>query len=928
MRTLCSLLPLVISVAFTFESAGIESYERVPPEIQRRMEESREKILDWLTNVDNDVFQPGKFLARDELLLKDDSRLVGKLLDYGPDVCFIDDTERRVIPRSEIAKILKMSWGDETPKKPDIPDLDVTYIERLPRYMSNHSGVYWDPEEKGIYLSRPNDDPVYPPEGTQATFKGHVMNKGPVKSKPFKYEWLIDGKRKARGAHKAIGPGEEVVIDFKWKWKSGPHTVTLKLIPDGDDFSAWNNSHTDHTDSLGYTICAAQSTYDGFDGVLNTMESFSYEDWVQWHFQIMNFLFMASIHPGSPEGCHERGRIDRMYTFPDDVYMEKYQTAGYENGESYHEGKWGFTPWSNYPVLAVDPGWGLIHELGHQWGIVDYYTLDHWRYHVLARDKNGDIIDIGYSYPTEGMMRGHGPHAYTEVTAIALNSERDQHKGYFGTYLFNLPKECGIRILDYHGNPIPDADLRIFRRAAGVCAGKPAEMRKIFEDPVFEGKTDADGVYMLPNEGPPMNFKFTTDNGYTRNPHPFGDALVLSDTGLLLIEIWKNGQRDIHFTDVTQFAIGRGRGFEDKYIDDIETILPGQDDKLKPPRIVALDTEWAGALRLRWVPDPQSKRAAKFRIYTYTDGLPRTERWRSEIATLNAEGPYAFSCRFPGHALVTMTALDAEGNESAPAEPLFCGWRYFSRIDVNSKNDVFAALEGVVKIDARDKVSLFPTRSWKGFFPANALAIGSDDAFYLLCRGSSEVLVMGPDSAERLRFGGQGSGDGQLSSPNDIDLDTSGNVYIADTENNRIAILGPKGKFIANAGAGKLEKPIVVEADIHGNIYVIEKGKPGLLKITKSADRYDDPVRIVETKKQPSDVTSDSNGRIYLGQHGGPLMVLGQDNKVIATISEWKGKSLMGLSGLVPDKRGHLVCGMGDRGGLIRIPVAELLKNQ
>jgi hypothetical protein len=42
--------------------------------------------------------------------------------------------------------------------------------------------------------------------GDRATFKGHVVNKGPVESKPFQYEWLIDGTRRSRGTHAALKP--------------------------------------------------------------------------------------------------------------------------------------------------------------------------------------------------------------------------------------------------------------------------------------------------------------------------------------------------------------------------------------------------------------------------------------------------------------------------------------------------------------------------------------------------------------------------------------------------------------------------------------------------------------------------------------------------------------------------------------------------
>lgn len=916
-RNTVVLLVAVIALGLAAQAAAMESYERVPPAVQVQMGETRVKLLGWIEQVDATVFRPGKFLAKDEVVLADGTTLRGKVLDYGPYVCLVDESKRTVLAREAIRK-MTISWGEQAPSKPNIPDLDVTYIERLPRYRSNHANVAYDPEKRGVYLPKPNDDPVWPPKGTKATFKAHVVNKGPVASKAFAYEWLIDDRTKAKGTHDALEPGGETVIDLAWTWQDGPHTVTFRVIPDGDDFSAWNNRHSDRTDSLGLSFVVAQSTRDGFDGVLNMVESYSYEDWLEYHLQVMDFLFAASIHPGSPLGCFECVRVDQMATFPDEGYVEHYDRTGLdERGDAYHEGRWGFSPWDKYEWRGANMDWGLIHELGHQLGIIDYYTLDFWRYSIFARDKNGDLIDVGFSYPYTGMMRGHGPYAFIEVTAVAMNLEHGKHRGYFGDYLFNLPKECGIRILAFDGKPIAGAEVRIFRRLAGVHT-EDTGMILIPVNPVFEGTTDADGVFMLPNEAPP--FVFTTDNGFTRGPSPFGDALVISDTGLMLIEIWKDGRRDAQFTDVTEFVKGRGRGYVDKHVDDIETILPGADDTVKPPRILgAVNDGWCDRLKLSWV-NVEGNTAVKFKVYQALDGLPFQRRYMTELATVNAEGPYAMSIVHL-NGWVTMTGLDAAGNESAPAEPVYVGWRYFGRLDVNSRGDVFAADSTVQRIDGAGVVHPVPLRSARGYWPATAVAVGPKDELLVLSRDSAGVCVFGLDGREQACFGTKGPGDGQLDQPSDLDLDAAGNVYVADTNNSRIVVFGPDGAFVANAGAGRIEKPVGVEVDGGGNLYVIQNEKPGLVKIPKAADGYGEPVAFVETQAQPWDVTSDASGRIYIAQDAEPgLLVVGADGGTLAAPSKW------GLSGLAFDRRGLLVCAMRNLGVVFRVPLDELVK--
>jgi hypothetical protein len=668
MRFVVLLSVSLLCSGFLLVATGMESREDASAGVRERMENPRLRLIEWLENVDRDAFLPGEFVAEDEVILGDGTSIGGKVLDYGPYLCVIDDNKRWVMPRDNAEKI-NLGWGDSLLDKPEMPDLDVTYIERLPRYRSNHNNVIYD-TEKGIHLAKPNDDPLWPPKGTKTTFKAHVVNKGSIDSKAFRYEWFIDGRRKKRGEHEAIEPGREVIVDYSWKWQNGPHTVTFKVIPDGDDFSVWNDSHTDRTDSLSFIYICSQDAYDGFNNNLNMVESFSYEDWVQYHFQLMNFLFKASIHPGSPSGCHEVCRIDKMITLPDEVYRDKYESEGRdEEGFMLYEGKWGFTPWDRYSWRAQNVDWGLIHEMGHQISIIDYYTIDMPRDRIFAIDRNGERIDVGHWFPHTGMMRGHGPVAYTEATAIALNWQRGKHRGFFGDHLFNLPRECGIRVLDFNGKPIIGAEIRVFRREWGKD-DEGREMWIIPEEPVFEGETDDEGVYMLPNEEPPV--VFTTEMGFTRGPSPFGDALVISDTGLLLLEIWKGDRRDVQFTNVTEFMVGCGRGYEGRYVDDIESILSGEDGSegpfLKPPRIVDMVAEDPGdRVTMRWS-NVGDNTAVAFRIYGMPDGLPFQRKNMTELATVNVNGPLALTFRPTGW--VTMTGIDEEGNESVPACPV------------------------------------------------------------------------------------------------------------------------------------------------------------------------------------------------------------------------------------------------------------------
>ncbi len=72
-----------------------------------------------------------------------------------------------------------------------------------------------------------------------------------------------------------------------------------------------------------------------------------------------------------------------------------------------------------------------------------------------------------------------------------------------------------------------------------------------------------------------------------------------------------------------------------------------------------------------------------------------------------------------------------------------------------------------------------------------------------------------------------GSRDGDLRAPNGIAIDTSGNIYVADTNNNRIQKFDANGTFITKwgsdgSGNGQFNGPNSIAIDSGGNVYVTD----------------------------------------------------------------------------------------------------------
>jgi uncharacterized protein (TIGR03663 family) len=76
-------------------------------------------------------------------------------------------------------------------------------------------------------------------------------------------------------------------------------------------------------------------------------------------------------------------------------------------------------------------------------------------------------------------------------------------------------------------------------------------------------------------------------------------------------------------------------------------------------------------------------------------------------------------------------------------------------------------------------------------------------------------------------FGSNGNAAGQLNNPSSAVTDAQGNLYVADTNNNRISVFAPDGTFLRDIGSfgsddGQLFEPRGVALDAQGFIYVAD----------------------------------------------------------------------------------------------------------
>ena len=76
-----------------------------------------------------------------------------------------------------------------------------------------------------------------------------------------------------------------------------------------------------------------------------------------------------------------------------------------------------------------------------------------------------------------------------------------------------------------------------------------------------------------------------------------------------------------------------------------------------------------------------------------------------------------------------------------------------------------------------------------------------------------------------MKFGKSGSGDGEFASPLELAIDSSGNILVVDTKNNRVQVFNSDGIYVSQFGnqgsiSERLQDPVGIAIDSDGNVYV------------------------------------------------------------------------------------------------------------
>ena len=174
------------------------------------------------------------------------------------------------------------------------------------------------------------------------------------------------------------------------------------------------------------------------------------------------------------------------------------------------------------------------------------------------------------------------------------------------------------------------------------------------------------------------------------------------------------------------------------------------------------------------------------------------------------------------------------------------------------------------------------------------------------------------------KWGVPGSNDGELNRPSGITFDAQDNLYMVDSSNNRVQKFTRGGKFLLNwgepgTGEGQFNLPWGLTIDSNGDVYVADWRNDRIQKFTSQGDflaEFGVLGNEIGHFNHPTGVAVDKYGDIYVTDWGNDrVQVLTPDGRHITTFTGDAGMSKWGRDKLVPSpdmvKQRNLVRNLG-----------------
>jgi DNA-binding beta-propeller fold protein YncE len=153
---------------------------------------------------------------------------------------------------------------------------------------------------------------------------------------------------------------------------------------------------------------------------------------------------------------------------------------------------------------------------------------------------------------------------------------------------------------------------------------------------------------------------------------------------------------------------------------------------------------------------------------------------------------------------------------------------------------------------------------------------------YVANTGNDRIDVFDRGGRLLRSFGSSGRAEGQFNTPTGVAADSNGIRAVTDAVNGRVELLGTDGTVISswgspNPGPTILPRPVAVAFDVPGNAYVLDQRRAVIVVFSRETGR---PVRTIGSQgsgpaqmRDPSAIALDGAGNIYVADTGNRRIV-------------------------------------------------------
>lgn len=478
--------------------------------------------------------------------------------------------------------------GPRTPY--DETDLQVVSISRTPRYQRfcaaytyydilepSGFGPYTFSSATGLCGGQNVHTRHWPQSGETMTYTAKIRNRGTNQySGLVKGTWRLEGTVvKELSKTLSLGPGETDTFTYVHNWDNQPRDLSFAM--DVSDARLGNNHLMSNTMSVAFLSYIDSSYIENFRESTPQYANPSTNDAIDWlngHMARFNQLFEDA-------NCAKRVHYDVLEVLDDwdpDPAVDKLLFAIFPF--RFKKTTCNYRSCSGWYSSDDDIDYGLIHELAHQLGLVDLYR---WNF---GPDKNL-VSGLGYSGP-DGLMNSCRPYL-SEHSALAMSHWLYAAHGYYGQYLYCMPKLIKLRILGRDGRPLVGATVQMYQ----YCE-RPGQGRLITTQLKAQGTTDSAGIFALPNVPIDRSKVPVTGIGDRLDANPFGYVAVIGTNAVLHFKIQYDGAVVYDWLDITEANIAYWKGQTDTAIFDRQTSLGGPVSHCPPRDMTELNAwDWS-----------------------------------------------------------------------------------------------------------------------------------------------------------------------------------------------------------------------------------------------------------------------------------------------------------------------------------------------